>query len=53
MRIERAADYLPALREALAADGTTVLDVVTDPDAYPPITFFDGELERVRAARKN
>jgi acetolactate synthase-1/2/3 large subunit len=53
VRIERAADYLPALREALAFDGTTVLDVITDPEAYPPITFFDGELERVRAARKN
>jgi acetolactate synthase-1/2/3 large subunit len=53
VRIERAADYLPALREALAFDGTTVLDVITDPEAYPPITFFDGELERVRAARQN
>jgi acetolactate synthase-1/2/3 large subunit len=53
VRIERAADYLPALREALAADETTVIDVFTDPDAYPPITLFDGTLERVRAARKN
>jgi acetolactate synthase-1/2/3 large subunit len=53
VRIERAADYLPALREALAADETTVIDVLTDAEAYPPITFFDDTLERVRAARKS
>src|SRR5688572_30463251 len=39
--IKRAEDYLPALREALAANETTVLDVDTDPNAFPPITFFD------------
>lgn len=50
-RVERASDYLPALREALAADATTVIDVITDPEAYPPITFFEGTLDRVRAAR--
>lgn len=42
VRIEAASDYLPALREALSLDETTVLDVITDPEAYPPITFFDG-----------
>lgn len=42
VRIEKAEDYLPALKEALASDVTTVLDVITDPEAYPPITFFDG-----------
>lgn len=52
VRIERAADYLPALREALASKETVLLDVVTDPDAYPPITFFEGTLERVRAERE-
>ena len=52
VRIENAADYLPAVREALATGGTTLLDVVTDPQAYPPITFFDGSLERVRAERE-
>jgi acetolactate synthase-1/2/3 large subunit len=50
VRIEQAADYLPALREALASDTTTVLDVITDPAAYPPVTFFDG-LDAIRAAR--
>ena len=52
VRIENAADYLPAVREALAYPGTTLLDVVTDPQAYPPITFFDGALEKVRAERE-
>lgn len=50
IRIERAGDYLPALREALASRETTVLDVVTDAAAYPPVTFFDG-LDRIRDSR--
>lgn len=50
VRLEKAADYLPALREALALNETTVLDVITDPSAYPPITFFDG-LDAIRQAR--
>ncbi len=52
VRIERAADYLPALKEALAAKESVLLDVVTDPEAYPPITFFEGAIEKVRAARE-
>ena len=51
VRIEKADDYLPALREALKCDATTVLDVITDPAAYPPVTFFDG-LDDIRAARE-
>jgi len=52
VRIETADDYLPAVREALASNITTVIDVVTDPHAFPPITFFEGTLEGVRAARE-
>jgi acetolactate synthase-1/2/3 large subunit len=52
VRIENAADYLPAVKEALASNETTLIDVVTDPEAYPPITFFDGTLEKVRAERE-
>ncbi|MDH5620863.1 MAG: acetolactate synthase catalytic subunit [Gammaproteobacteria bacterium] len=52
VRIEQPGDYLPALREALASNVTTVLDVITDPAAYPPVTFFDG-LDDIRAARNN
>jgi len=51
VRIERPADYLPAVREALAAQETTVIDVITDPEAYPPITLFDEKLETVRRSR--
>jgi acetolactate synthase-1/2/3 large subunit len=50
--IRKAEDYLPALREALASNETTVLDVDTDPEAYPPITLFDEKLDTMRAERK-
>lgn len=50
VRIEKARDYLPALREALACNETTVLDVITDPAAYPPVTFFDG-LDDIRKSK--
>ena len=43
--IEDPRDYLPALREALSKNQTTVLDVKTDPDAFPPITMFDARSE--------
>lgn len=41
VRIENIADFLPALREALQASQTTLIEVITDPAAYPPVTFFD------------
>lgn len=50
IRIEKAADYLPALREALVCKETTVLDVITDPEAYAPVTFFNG-LDDIRESR--
>lgn len=43
VRVERPGDLAEALRTALAADGTTVIDVITDQRAYPPITSFEGK----------
>ncbi|MFE0752474.1 acetolactate synthase catalytic subunit [Inquilinus sp. NPDC058860] len=43
VRVERPAEFLPALREALARRDVTVIDVVTDQRAYPPITAFEGK----------
>lgn len=50
--IRRPGDYLPAVREALLCGETTLLDVDTDPEAYPPITLFDGTLDAFRARRR-
>src|SRR5215470_17627671 len=44
VRVEDPADYGPALDGALAADVATVIDVITDPAAYPPVTSFEGRL---------
>jgi len=48
--IRQPGEYLAALREALAVDTTTVIDVITDPEAYPPVVSFDNRLEEVRRA---
>jgi acetolactate synthase-1/2/3 large subunit len=42
-RVEFAAELVGALHEALAAPVATVIDVITDPDAYPPISAWDGD----------
>ncbi|PIJ50155.1 acetolactate synthase catalytic subunit [Erwinia sp. OLTSP20] len=41
VRIDKAADFLPALKAAFSAGVTTVIDVITDERAYPPVTLFD------------
>jgi acetolactate synthase-1/2/3 large subunit len=45
VRVERADQLGEQLKRALAADTVTVLDVVTDPDAYPPITAWQGRAD--------
>jgi acetolactate synthase-1/2/3 large subunit len=35
-----------ALDEAIAAPGPSLIDVITDPAAYPPITAFVGSIEK-------
>jgi acetolactate synthase-1/2/3 large subunit len=42
VRVETPDDFLPALRAALGSDATTVIDVITDERAYPPVTAFEG-----------
>ena len=40
IRIEDAAEFLPALKKALASGKPTLFDVITDENAHPPITSF-------------
>jgi len=43
-RIEDPGAFRPALEAAIGRDGPTLLDVITDPAAHPPITAFEGRL---------
>ncbi len=45
--IHAADDLEPALSHALTSQAVTVLDVLTDPGAHPPISLYDGKLDRV------
>jgi len=47
VRIEHVEHFALALRTALQSDRLTVIDVLTDPDARPPITVFEGRLPDV------
>lgn len=40
VRIEHPDQFLPALKEAMASREVTLIDVITDERAYPPITSF-------------
>jgi acetolactate synthase-1/2/3 large subunit len=44
IRVEKPSDFQGALDRALKAPVTTVIDVLTDPRAYPPITIFEGKM---------
>jgi acetolactate synthase-1/2/3 large subunit len=50
VRVERIEDFLPAVKRALTSSKTMLIDVMTDPAAYPPVTFFD-PLDDIRAAK--
>ena len=43
VRVERAQDLAGAIEDARRADEMTVIDVVTDERAYPPVTSFTGK----------
>jgi acetolactate synthase-1/2/3 large subunit len=45
VRVERGEDYGAALADALAAPETTLIDVITDPAAYPPVTFYEDKID--------
>ena len=42
VRVERGQDVGPALDAAFASGQPTLLDIITDPDAKPPISFYAG-----------
>jgi acetolactate synthase I/II/III large subunit len=44
VRIENPADFKPTLERALRSSVTTVIDVMIDPKAYPPLTLYEGKL---------
>ena len=44
VRVEKPADFKPALERALRGTVTTVIDVMIDPKAYPPITLYEGNI---------
>ena len=44
VRIEKPGDFKPALERALRSPLTTLLDVMIDPKAYPPITLYEGKI---------
>lgn len=44
VRVETREHFAQALKDALASDVTTVLDVITMADAYPPISVFEDKL---------
>ncbi|MBI3917690.1 MAG: acetolactate synthase catalytic subunit [Betaproteobacteria bacterium] len=45
VRIEEPAQYGPALARALESETITVLDVLIDPQAYPPLSLFEGKIK--------
>ena len=40
LRLERPEDIAATLAEALTTDGPVLIDVITDPNAMPPVTLF-------------
>lgn len=45
VRIDRVEDIADALRAALGSERPTLVEIMTDPDAHPPISLFDGSLD--------
>ncbi|TGQ04856.1 MULTISPECIES: acetolactate synthase catalytic subunit [unclassified Mesorhizobium] len=45
VRVENQEEVLPALQTALAADEPCLIEIITDPDAHPPLSLYDGTLD--------
>jgi len=43
VRVESAGSVLPALTAALRSDEPWLIDVLTDPDAFPPLSLFEAK----------
>jgi acetolactate synthase-1/2/3 large subunit len=46
IRLEAASDVLSTLRVALESQKPTLIEIMTDPNARPPISLYDGTLDR-------
>lgn len=46
LRIEDEAGLLPGLKRAMESDRPCLLEIMTDPAAHPPLSLFDGTLDR-------
>ncbi len=44
VRVEAPEDFKPALERAMRSPQTTLIDVMIDPKAYPPITLYEGKM---------
>jgi acetolactate synthase-1/2/3 large subunit len=44
VRVEKPGDFEPALERALRSPQTTLIDVMIDPKAFPPITLYEGKI---------
>ncbi|KAB2848631.1 MAG: acetolactate synthase catalytic subunit [Hyphomicrobiaceae bacterium] len=49
IRVEDAGAILPALQTALRSGRPSLIEVMADPDAHPPISLYDGTLDRADA----
>ena len=47
VRVGEASGIRPALEAALGGSRPTLIEVMTDPDAHPPLSLYDGTLDRV------
>ncbi|MGA7804949.1 acetolactate synthase catalytic subunit [Bradyrhizobium sp.] len=46
IRIDAPEDVLPALRSAIESGRPWLIDVISAPDAHPPISLYDGTLDK-------